>query len=75
MIRTERVTDDGNCRVKCYLEPNCVSINVGTTRDGSNVCELNSATDESPYFSALVERQRYTYYGVEVALFLFFFID
>ncbi len=66
VIRTEKVPDDGSCRVKCYLEPNCMSINVGPTGEGGHVCELNNATDESPSLSSLVERQRYTYYGVEV---------
>ncbi|KAL9970561.1 hypothetical protein ACROYT_G022960 [Oculina patagonica] len=65
VIRTEKVPDDGSCRVKCYLEPNCMSINVGPTGEGDHVCELNNATDESPSLSGLVERQRYTYYGVE----------
>ncbi len=66
VIRTEQVSDDGSCRVKCYLEPNCVSINVGRTEDGDHVCELNNVTDESPSLSGLVERQGYSYYGVEV---------
>lgn len=65
-IRTEKVSDEGSCRVECYLEPDCVSINVGPSEDGGHVCELNKATDESTSLSALIERQRYTYYGVEV---------
>ena len=24
VIRTEKVTDEGSCRVECYLEPKCV---------------------------------------------------
>ena len=28
VIRTEKVSDEESCRLKCYLEPNCVSINV-----------------------------------------------
>ena len=27
-IRSEEVPDEGSCRVMCYTEPNCVSINV-----------------------------------------------
>ncbi len=66
VIRTERVSDEGSCRVKCYLEPNCVSINVGPFDEKTQICELNDDTDESPSHLALVERQRYTYYAVEV---------
>ena len=66
VIRAVKVTDDGSCRVECYFEPNCVSINVGPQDEGNHICELNKATDESQSQSALVERQRYTYYGVEV---------
>ena len=66
VIITERVTDHGSCRLECYLEPNCVSINVGPFDEGTHICELNNDTDESPSYSALIKRQRYTYYGVEV---------
>ncbi len=47
VIRSEMAPDDGSCRVKCYLEPNCVSINLGPQDKGNHVCELNSATEES----------------------------
>ena len=66
LIRTVKVSDEGNCRLKCYLEPNCVSVNVGPLDEGTHICELNNDTDESPSHLALVERQLYTYYAVEV---------
>ena len=66
VIRTEQVANEGSCRVKCYLEPNCVSINVGLTDDGKHTCELNNATDEGPSQNALVQRERFTHYAVEV---------
>ena len=69
VIRTESVADEGGCRVKCYLEPNCVSINVGPADDGHQMCELNDVTDESPSHSALEERHGYIYNGVEVCFF------
>ena len=68
LIRTEKVSDEGNCRLKCYLEPNCVSVNVGPLDKGTHICELNNDTDESPSYLALVERQLYTYHAVEVWL-------
>ena len=36
VIRTEKVADEGSCRVKCYMEPNCVSINVGPEEEGKH---------------------------------------
>ena len=66
LIRTEKVSDEGSCRLKCYLEPNCVSVNVGPLDEGTHTCELNNDTDESPSHLALVERQLYTYYAAEV---------
>ncbi|KAL9970563.1 hypothetical protein ACROYT_G022962 [Oculina patagonica] len=65
VIRTEQVSDEGSCRLKCYLEPNCVSINVGPFDERTQICELSDDTDESPSHLGLVERQRYTYYAVE----------
>ena len=37
VIRTESVANEGGCRVKCFLEPNCVSINVGPAVAGKDL--------------------------------------
>lgn len=66
VIRTEKVTDERSCRVECYLEANCVSVNVGPNDGGHHVCELNNGTDESPTLSNLSNRKSYTYLGIEV---------
>ena len=66
VIRTEKVANEGSCRVECYLEPNCVSLNVGPADEGGHTCELNNATDESPTKSNLKERQHYVHYAIEV---------
>lgn len=66
VIRTERVIDEGSCRVRCFFEPNCVSVNVGPKEKDTHMCELNNSTDETPTLSALLEGKRYTYYGIEV---------
>ena len=66
VIRSQMVSDDGTCRVKCYFEPNCVSVNLGPPDKGNYVCELNNATKESASHSAMEERQGYTHYSVEV---------
>ncbi|XP_078374694.1 uncharacterized protein LOC144658198 [Oculina patagonica] len=62
VIRSKIVPDDGSCRLKCFLEPNCVSVNLGPQDKGNRLCELNSATEES---ASMEEIQGYTYYGVE----------
>ena len=66
LIRTEKVPDEGSYRLKCYLEPNCVSVNVGPLDKGSHICELNNDTDESASHLALAERELYTHHAVEV---------
>ena len=66
VIRTETVVNEGGCRVKCFLEANCVSINVGPAVGGKRSCELNNDTDESPEQSALKGESDYIHYAVEV---------
>ena len=54
--------------MKCFLEPNCVSINVGPADDqGQHPCELNDFTDESASQSGLEERTGHIHYAVEVS--------
>ena len=66
MIRREKVPNEGGCRVKCYMEPNCVSVNVGPAGDGTITCELNNATDESPSKSSLKEKKHHIHFAIEV---------
>ena len=65
-IRNETVLNEGTCRIKCYLEPNCVSINFGPPENGKHICELNNATDESRRNHALKKSAGYIHYAVEV---------
>ena len=68
VIRTEKVANEGSCRVKCFLEPNCVSVNVGPADDqGPRICELNDLTDESPLQTGLTERPGHIHYSAEVS--------
>ena len=69
VIRSERVLNEGGCRVQCYLEPNCVSINVGRLNDGSHQCDLNGVTDDKEFAVALTKTTGFTYNGVEVRVF------
>ena len=64
VIRREKVANEGGCRVKCFLEPNCVSINVGPAVAGNRSCELNNDTDESQ--SLLWRKKNFVHYSVEV---------
>ena len=66
VIRTEQVLNEGGCRVQCYLEPNCVSINVGPLKDGSHRCDLNNVTDDEEFGVVLTRVTGFTYNGVEV---------
>ena len=68
VIKTEKVANEGGCRVKCFMEPNCVSINVGLADEhGRRMCELKNFTDESSSQSDLEERKGHIYYAVEVS--------
>ena len=69
IIRTVKVSDDGGCRVMCYMEPNCVSFNVGPSDDGTRTCNLNNATDDSVSPTSLVDRPNFSYNGAEVNFF------
>ena len=66
VIRTEQVLNEGGCRLQCYLEPNCVSINVGPLKDGSHQCDLNNVTDDREFGVVLKNATGFTYNGVEV---------
>lgn len=63
LIRKEEVSTDGSCRVLCYIEPDCVSINIAPGKDGNYQCELNDATEEN---IALVNKKNYIYLSIEV---------
>ena len=66
VIKTEKVANEGSCRVKCFIEPNCVSINVGPDEHGGRKCELKNTTDESSSQSGLEEKEGHIHYSVEV---------
>ena len=67
VIRTEKVANVGSCRKKCFLEPNCESINVGPAdHQGQRTCELNNFRDESPSQAKLQEKTGHIHYSIEV---------
>ena len=66
LIRREQVNDEGQCRVNCYLEPSCVSINVGPMNQVTKTCDLNNATVDSSPGSTLEQKTGYLHLAVEV---------
>ena len=64
-IRSEEVPDEGSCRVMCYMEPNCVSINVRLAQGGKYKCELNNATVDESKLTFLQGADAY-YLAIEV---------
>lgn len=66
VIRSEEVPTEGSCRVLCYMEPNCVSINLGPLVGGKYKCELNNATDDNQLTIFLAHEQSFTYLAIEV---------
>ena len=70
VIRSEDVPNEGSCRVLCYMENDCVSINVGPLVKGKHKCELNNATAEHQgHTHALTNMDGYTYLAIEVKMF------
>ena len=38
VIKRTKVLNEGSCRVMCYMEPNCVSINLEDLKREGNIC-------------------------------------
>ena len=66
LIRREQVSDESQCRDKCYMEPSCVSINVGPMNQVTKTCDLNNSTVDGSPGGTLVQRIRYLHLAVEV---------
>ena len=66
LIRSEEVPNEGTCRLLCYMEPNCVSINLGPSDGGKHKCDLNNATDENQLAIFLADEPSFTYLAIEV---------
>ncbi|XP_029192830.2 neurexin-4-like [Acropora millepora] len=65
VIGRERVPNEGSCRVNCYLNPDCVSINMGPLTEGELTCELNAATSGNEYSPRLKHQEKHTYLEIE----------
>ncbi|XP_022777800.1 uncharacterized protein LOC111319257 [Stylophora pistillata] len=56
------------CKTMCYMEPNCVSINIDKRADGNGKykCELNNVTHEG-HKDELIEDGHFSYHAAETA--------
>ena len=66
VIRSQEVPNEGSCRVMCYMEPDCVSINVRPSEGGKYKCELNNATVDENQLTFLENRDTTYYLAIEV---------
>ena len=73
------VKDLDECEYRCYLDANCVSLNIkNKDPDGTHECELNNSThlDDD---GVLEDNQLYYYRGAEVsdhyAFFFFYYFS
>ena len=66
VISSAEVPSEGSCRLMCYMEPNCVSINLGPLEGGKHKCELNNATAENKFANYLAYESAFTYLAIEV---------
>lgn len=67
-VRTETVADIEICKLHCYYEHNCVSVNY---RVSTKTCELNNATHRW-HDNEFVDKNDYLYHGADVSFSLKF---
>ena len=67
-ITTVNVRDMNACELRCYHEPNCVSINFNYTASakGTYRCDLNNATHRG-HDTEFVDTKGYLYRGADVS--------
>ena len=59
------VKDLDQCEYRCYLDANCVSLNIkNKDSDGTHECELNNSTHDD---GVLEDNQLYYYRGADVS--------
>ena len=74
VIRSEEVPNEGSCRVMCYMEPNCVSINVRPSEGGKYKCELNNATGDENQLTFVPDERDAYYLAIEVNVLLLSYV-
>lgn len=66
VIKILELPYEGECHVMCYMEPDCVSINVRPSYGGKYKCELNNATADVDQLTAVQEVADSYYRAIEV---------
>ena len=68
VIKRGPVKDLDECEYRCYLDPNCVSLNIKNKDhdSGTHECELNNST-RLEHDGDLKDNQLYYYRGAEVS--------
>ena len=66
VLSSSRVQTEGSCRVNCYMEPNCVSINMRRLAGGALICELNDVTTSEVF--VLTNKSNHSYMEIEVKI-------
>ena len=68
LVRINEVMVMEFCETMCYMEPNCVSINIDKRVDGKGKykCELNNVTHEG-HNHELIENGNYFYHAAEAS--------
>ena len=69
VIKRGPVKDLYECKYRCYLEANCVSLNIKSKDNdsGTHECELNNST-HLEHDGDLKDNQLYYYHGAEVSV-------
>ena len=71
ILIAQHVQDIGLCKLLCYKEPNCVSVNYEIQTQKR--CELNNSTHRA-HDADFKEREGCLYHGATVSLFVFSFL-
>ena len=73
-IKAMIVKDLDECEYRCYLDANCVSLNIkNKDPNGTHECELNNST-HLEHDGNLTDNYLYYYRGAEVSDYHFFFL-
>ena len=65
LLKKIEITSPDVCEVNCFIEPDCVSFNVGPLQDGKHWCELSNS-DHLLHPKDLVYRVGVTYVSFKV---------
>ena len=64
-IKTKLVSNLDDCEYLCYLDDNCVSLNIKDNLNGTHTCELNNST-HMEHDADLVSDPVFYYRGAKV---------